>query len=105
MQAVREAESRFGWPVSEDDGIRHDWDAVTKAEEAVVAELRKAGWVSTADVFREVAKRVRLEDHEVRLAAGKTGSRTVTLNALEVVQDPGLRRLILLTVTGIGDTA
>ena len=58
--------SERGWPISEDDGIRHDWDAVTKAEEAVVAELRKAGWVSTRDIFREVAKRVRLEDYEVK---------------------------------------
>jgi hypothetical protein len=57
--------SAFGWPVTPDDGIRHDWDAIAKTEEAVVAELRQAGWVSTADIFREVAKRVKLQDHEV----------------------------------------
>jgi len=44
----------------------------------------------------------RVEDYQVRLSAGKTGPRTVTLNALELVQDPTLRRLILLTVTDIG---
>ena len=59
------APSERGWPVTPDDGIVHDWEAVAKAEEAVVAGLRKAGWVSTQAIFREVAKRVKLEDHEV----------------------------------------
>ena len=56
--------SQCGWPVIPDDGIVHDWEAIAKAEEAVVADLRKAGWVSTADIFREVAKRVKLEDYQ-----------------------------------------
>jgi two-component system CheB/CheR fusion protein len=48
-------------------------------------------------------KKKRLGDFELRLIAGKLGRRTVTLNALELVRKPKLRRLILLTITDIGE--
>ena len=50
------------------------------------------------EVLREKKK---LGDFKVSLSTGALGPRTVTLNALELLQTPGKRRLMLLTVTDI----
>ena len=43
----------------------------------------------------------RLDDYELSLTEGALGPCTVTLNALELLQTPEKRRLMLLTVTDI----
>jgi two-component system CheB/CheR fusion protein len=56
-------------------------------------------------LLKVLPKKKRLEDYELSLTLGTLGQRTVTLNALELIQDPKLRRLILLTVTDMGESA
>jgi hypothetical protein len=56
----------FGWPVSEDDGLSHDWAAITAAEEVIVAELRAAGWSDRRAIYQEAARRVKLGDYVVQ---------------------------------------
>lgn len=46
-----------------------------------------------------------LGDYELKLADPAVGQRTITLNALELLQTPGKRRLMLLTVTDLGGVA
>ncbi|MEI7813911.1 MAG: PAS domain-containing protein, partial [Coriobacteriia bacterium] len=73
-----------------------------------LSEVYDGAWLTPelSDMLLKVLpKKKKLEDYEVRFAAGKTGPRTVTLNALELVQDPTLRRLILLTVTNVESIA
>jgi two-component system CheB/CheR fusion protein len=79
-----------------------------EAPDAVVGhplgEIYGGAWLKPElqQLFLEVlpAKK-RLEDYEVTLAEGTLGPCTVTLNALELLQTPEKRRLMLLTVTDI----
>ena len=48
-------------------------------------------------------KKKKLEDYQLDLTSGALGHVTITLNALELVQTPDKRRLILLTVTDMGE--
>jgi two-component system CheB/CheR fusion protein len=50
-------------------------------------------------------KKKRLDDYVLRLSGGVLGPCTVTINALELLQTPEKRRLMLLTVTGIDSRA
>jgi len=47
----------------------------------------------------------KIDDFELSLTSGALGQCTVTLNALELVQAPEKRRLVLLTVTNIDSGA
>jgi hypothetical protein len=49
--------------LSEEDGITHDWAAITVAEEGIVAELRAAGWTDTRAIYQEATRRVKLGDY------------------------------------------
>ena len=52
-------------------------------------------------ILKVLPAKKRLEDHEVTLAESALGPCTITLNALELLQSPEKRRLMLLTVTHI----
>jgi len=70
-----------------------------------LGEVYNGAWVTPElrDLLLKVLpKQKRLEDYELGLTLGGLGSRTVTVNALELLQDPKLRRLILFTVTDMG---
>ena len=69
-----------------------------------LSEVYDGAWLNPdlVELLLEVlpAKK-KLDDFKVSLTTGALGPRTMTLNALEVLQTPGKRRLILLTVTDI----
>jgi len=69
-----------------------------------LSEVYDGAWLNPdlVELLLEVlpAKK-KLDDFKVGLTSGALGPRTITLNALEVLQTPGKRRLILLTVTDI----
>ena len=70
-----------------------------------LGDLYDGEWLTPelTDLLLEVLPRKRkLGDFELLLTSGVLGQVTITLNALELVQTPGKRRLILLTVTDIG---
>jgi two-component system CheB/CheR fusion protein len=52
-------------------------------------------------LLKVLPKTKKLGDYGLRLAGGSLGPCTVTLNALELIQNPEKRRLMLLTVTDI----
>jgi two-component system CheB/CheR fusion protein len=53
------------------------------------------------ELLLQVLPRKKLGDYRLRLTTGALGPCTLTLNALELLQTPDKRRLILLTVTAI----
>ena len=70
-----------------------------------LSDLYDGEWLTPelTDLLHEVLPRKRkLGDFELRLTGGVLGQVTITLNARELVQAPGKRRLILLTVTDTG---
>jgi two-component system CheB/CheR fusion protein len=52
-------------------------------------------------LLKVLPKKKKLDDYELSLVGGSLGPCTITLNALELLQTPEKRRLILLTVTDI----
>jgi len=56
-------------------------------------------------LLKVLPKKKKLGDYKLSLTTGALGHRTVTVNALELLQTPDKRRLILLTITDIGETA
>ena len=73
-----------------------------------LSELYDGAWLTPelVDLLLEVLpKKKKLGDFELGLDSGALGPRTVTLNALELLRAPDERRLILLTVTDMGDGA
>jgi PAS domain-containing protein len=70
-----------------------------------LSELYNGEWLTpelTGLLLKVLPKKKKLGDFELLLTSGALGRVTITLNALELVQTPGKRRLILLTVTDIG---
>jgi len=73
-----------------------------------LSELYDGAWLTPelAELLLNVLpKRKTLDDFALRLDSGALGPRTITLNALELLQTPDKRRLILLTVTDMGEGA
>jgi len=71
-------------------------------------EIDGGAWHSPAllEILRTVLPEKRtLGDYELRLTGGARGPSTVTLNALELIQAPEKGRLMLLTVTDMGEGA
>lgn len=52
-----------------DDNIRHDWEAIARAEAEVAGELLAAGHPPGKTLWDEVTRRVRLEEFVVGQAA------------------------------------
>ena len=52
-------------------------------------------------LLKVLPKKKKLDDYELSLAGGTLGTCTATLNALELIQTPEKRRLMLLTVTNL----
>ena len=83
-----------------------------EAPDAVIGrhlgEIYGGAWLTPElrELFLKVlpAKK-RLEDYQATLAEGTLGPCTITLNALELLQSPEKRRLMLLTVTDIAREA
>jgi len=70
-------------------------------------EVYDGAWLKPdlVDLLLEVLpKKKKLDHFELSLDTGPLGPRTLTLNAAEVLQAPGKRRLMLLTITDIGDS-
>jgi two-component system CheB/CheR fusion protein len=70
-----------------------------------LSELYDGAWITSglSDMLLKVLpKKRKLEDYQLVLTSGPLGHVTITLNALELVQTPDKRRLILLTVTDMG---
>ena len=70
-----------------------------------LAEIDGGAW-SSSDLLDRLTMvlptNTRLDGHELSLGDGAGQSRTATVNAVELVQSLGKRRLILLTVTDLG---
>ena len=56
-------------------------------------------------LLKVLPKKKKLGDYKLSLTTGALGRRTVMVNALELLQTPEKRRLILLTITDIGEAA
>ena len=56
-------------------------------------------------LLKVLPKKRNLGDYKLSLTTHALGHRTVTVNALELLQTPEKRRLILLTITDIGEAA
>jgi nitrogen-specific signal transduction histidine kinase len=70
-----------------------------------VDEIDLGAWNSSEllDLLRGVLSNDRpLGEHQLSLADKRNGPISINLNALELLQEPGKRRLILLTVTASG---
>ncbi len=70
-----------------------------------LGELYDGAWITPelSDLLLKVLpKKKKLEGHQLVLTGGTLGRVAITLNALELVQMPDKRRLILLTVTDMG---
>ena len=70
-----------------------------------LSELYDGAWLTPELVdllLKVLPKKKKLGDFALTLDSGALGPRTVTLNALELLQTPDKRRLILLTVTDMG---
>lgn len=73
-----------------------------------LSELYDGAWITAglSDLLLKVLpKKKKLDDYRLVLTSGALGRVTITLNALELIQTADKPRLILLTVTDMGDAS